>query len=116
MYKYFSGVENDRRVLHRIKTTQNLEWRIVVHPIAELLSYADDLAKKRRNCGSCFLVPDTPCIWCANRWKCSLFEQKMNLVLVVLYLNLLMYRSSKTAYRLHPLLKENEDEYLAAME
>ncbi|XP_003379359.1 hypothetical protein Tsp_03023 [Trichinella spiralis] len=55
---------------------ENLEWRIVVHPIAELLSYADDLAKKRRNCGSCFLVPDTPCIWCANWWKCSLFEHR----------------------------------------
>ncbi|XP_003368867.1 conserved hypothetical protein [Trichinella spiralis] len=32
--------------------------------------------EKRRNCGSCFLVPDTPCIWCANRWKCSLFEHR----------------------------------------
>ncbi|XP_003370136.1 conserved hypothetical protein, partial [Trichinella spiralis] len=46
---------------------------------------------KRRNCGSYFLVPDTPCIWCANRWKCSLFEQKMNLVLVDMFIDSIDY-------------------------
>ncbi|KRX23751.1 hypothetical protein T07_3619 [Trichinella nelsoni] len=44
--------------------------------IAASLCTPSHLTKKRRNCESSFLVPDTPCIWCANRWKCSLFEHR----------------------------------------
>ncbi|KAL1228255.1 8-oxo-dGTP diphosphatase [Trichinella spiralis] len=63
----------------------------MAHPIAELLSYADDLAKKRRNCGSCFLA-------CYQQYQATTRS------------------STVIKLKLHPLLKEKEDEYLAAME
>ncbi|XP_003379116.1 hypothetical protein Tsp_02787 [Trichinella spiralis] len=57
----------------RLKKSSNSS--IFIYPVAELFSYAHDLTTKRRNCGSRFLVPGTPCIWYSNRWKCSLFER-----------------------------------------
>ncbi|XP_003370086.1 hypothetical protein Tsp_13494, partial [Trichinella spiralis] len=107
--------------IQAIKITKT-EWRIVVHLIAELLSYADDLARKLMHIQtkseetvdrvSLYLTPlafGAPTGGCA---PCSNIENAFG---ALLYLNLLMYRSSETAYRLPPLLKEKEDEYLAAM-
>ncbi|XP_003379114.1 hypothetical protein Tsp_02785 [Trichinella spiralis] len=66
-------------IFHRKCKMKSSNSSIFIYPVAELFSYAHDLTTKRRNCGSRFLVPDTPCIWYSNRWKCSLFERMIDM-------------------------------------
>ncbi|KRY21169.1 hypothetical protein T12_12946 [Trichinella patagoniensis] len=71
------GVSIKQQPHFKLSTVSNTSTPEKYPRTAASLCTPSHLTTKGRNCGSRFLVPDTPCIWCSNRWKCSLFGKKI---------------------------------------